>query len=413
MVWVLWDILIPLLASFALGTLFGWLVWNRWPKTNQVTQSAATSDSPATTENQLNKSVDMSVASGSDADSQMEVRDAVAVAEMEKANVVLISERDKAAQALEELQIEADAMREKIAELETAAEDATSVSPTAVEASQVTNHSVPLTADLSRDNKDKQELELLKADLQQLSETLGRERKSRRATELELLNIKNRHDKLSGDLASTVSVAEHEKKINDRDEKIKLLKEQLSTKSERMKNDVEVQNTEVPEGRKTEDQKSEVSKKIHEGSAVKTTLVVKPATVAHSNSTASTPDSGEPVSVAAAAGIETVKVATPDKPAVMQNKKPLKNGYVPQGWSVPESKPTKKERDKLTNIKGVGPVLEKILHDCGIYYYQQVASLDKSGMEELQQQIPQFPGRIQRDKWVEQAKKLQRQKESA
>jgi len=78
---------------------------------------------------------------------------------------------------------------------------------------------------------------------------------------------------------------------------------------------------------------------------------------------------------------------------------------------VPGVVPAGEERDKLTAIKGVGKVLEKILHDCGIYYYHQVASLDKSGIEELQAQIPQFPGRIQRDRWVEQAKELQQNKE--
>ena len=56
-------------------------------------------------------------------------------------------------------------------------------------------------------------------------------------------------------------------------------------------------------------------------------------------------------------------------------------------------------------------MLEKILHDCGIYFHHQLANLDESGMEELQAQIPQFPGRIQRDRWVEQAKELHRKKE--
>jgi len=90
-----------------------------------------------------------------------------------------------------------------------------------------------------------------------------------------------------------------------------------------------------------------------------------------------------------------------------------KSGYVPQSWSVPGVTPAKNERDQLTEIKGVGPVLEKLLHQSGIFYFQQVASLDKNGINELQEQIPQFPNRIRRDQWVKQAKKLHRDKYGA
>lgn len=85
-------------------------------------------------------------------------------------------------------------------------------------------------------------------------------------------------------------------------------------------------------------------------------------------------------------------------------------GYVPNGWEVPGTEPEKDQRDKLTDIKGVGPVLEKALHATGIYYFQQMAMLDDKGIDELQQQIPQFPGRIQRDQWVDQARELYEKK---
>ncbi len=80
--------------------------------------------------------------------------------------------------------------------------------------------------------------------------------------------------------------------------------------------------------------------------------------------------------------------------------------YVPKGWEVPEEPPNKSERDDLQAIKGIGPVLEKMLHQTGIYYYRQIAALDESGVAELDDRIPQFSGRIERDNWVGQAKEL-------
>jgi len=94
----------------------------------------------------------------------------------------------------------------------------------------------------------------------------------------------------------------------------------------------------------------------------------------------------------------------------IKNTVALASGYVPAGWQVPEQVPDKKERDKLTDIKGVGPKLEGVLHSNGIYYFRQVANLDSAGVDELQEQMPEFRGRIVRDKWVEQAAELHRAK---
>jgi predicted flap endonuclease-1-like 5' DNA nuclease len=86
------------------------------------------------------------------------------------------------------------------------------------------------------------------------------------------------------------------------------------------------------------------------------------------------------------------------------------SGYVPIGWEVPSTIPDKKERDKLTDIKGVGPKLEGVLHANGIYYFRQIALLDPAGLDELQEQMPEFRGRIQRDNWLGQAVDLHREK---
>ncbi|MEM7256141.1 MAG: hypothetical protein AAF404_02010 [Pseudomonadota bacterium] len=106
--------------------------------------------------------------------------------------------------------------------------------------------------------------------------------------------------------------------------------------------------------------------------------------------------------------------ATPDhadanKPG-SSSKKKTANGYMPTAWQVPERTPGKTERDNLQKIRGVGPVLEKLLHKTGIYYFSQVALLDNDGVEELDSQLPQFSGRIARDQWVQQAQSLHTEK---
>ncbi len=58
--------------------------------------------------------------------------------------------------------------------------------------------------------------------------------------------------------------------------------------------------------------------------------------------------------------------------------------------------------DNLKKISGVGPVLEKKLHEAGIYFFWQVAALSPAQIEELENDMS-FPGRITRDEWVKQA----------
>lgn len=104
------------------------------------------------------------------------------------------------------------------------------------------------------------------------------------------------------------------------------------------------------------------------------------------------------------------KASAKKKTARRRTRKTNANGYAPKAWEVPLRPPAEKNRDQLTDIKGVGPVLEGLLHDSGIYHFRQVALLDSAGVNELQEQLPQFPGRIKRDKWVSQAKALHRKK---
>ena len=71
-----------------------------------------------------------------------------------------------------------------------------------------------------------------------------------------------------------------------------------------------------------------------------------------------------------------------------------------------EKKPSGKKFDKqddLMAIAGIGPALAKKLNAEGILSYKQLAALSNEDVANLD---PKFKGRIKRDDWVGQAKKL-------
>jgi NADH-quinone oxidoreductase subunit E len=59
----------------------------------------------------------------------------------------------------------------------------------------------------------------------------------------------------------------------------------------------------------------------------------------------------------------------------------------------------------LKNIKGVGPKIEGILNGMGIYHYDQIASWGRKEVKWVDEELS-FKGRIDREKWIAQAKKL-------
>lgn len=63
------------------------------------------------------------------------------------------------------------------------------------------------------------------------------------------------------------------------------------------------------------------------------------------------------------------------------------------------------EKDDLKEISGVGPVLEKALNDLGIYHFRQVAAFTPEDIAAVENET-NFPGRIERDDWLGQAKTL-------
>jgi large subunit ribosomal protein L21 len=66
--------------------------------------------------------------------------------------------------------------------------------------------------------------------------------------------------------------------------------------------------------------------------------------------------------------------------------------------------------DDLKKISGVGPKLEGILHENGVFHFDQVAAWDEAGIAYMDDKLS-FKGRIARDNWIEQAATLAAEKE--
>lgn len=67
--------------------------------------------------------------------------------------------------------------------------------------------------------------------------------------------------------------------------------------------------------------------------------------------------------------------------------------------------PRNGKADDLTAIKGIGLRIQSMLHEIGIFHYSQIADWSSDEAIWVEQKIG-FSGRVSREKWVEQAKKL-------
>lgn len=62
--------------------------------------------------------------------------------------------------------------------------------------------------------------------------------------------------------------------------------------------------------------------------------------------------------------------------------------------------------DELTDIRGIGNVIARKLHQLGIYRYKELAALTDDDLERAQMLIPDFQRRMNRDQWQDQARSL-------
>lgn len=90
------------------------------------------------------------------------------------------------------------------------------------------------------------------------------------------------------------------------------------------------------------------------------------------------------------------------KPAAVAAPAAVVEATKPEGLSAPRGGVA----DDLKEISGVGPKMENLLHNLGYYHFDQVAAWRASDVAWVDENLEGFKGRVSRDNWVSQAKKL-------
>ena len=113
----------------------------------------------------------------------------------------------------------------------------------------------------------------------------------------------------------------------------------------------------------------------------------------------------KPTPKAKAVKPETAETAAAGAPGSVQSSLDLSGGGVPE--SEPELLKGARDGkpDDLKKIKGVGPKIEGILNDLGVYHFDQIAGWDEANKAWVDTRL-KFKGRIDREDWIAQAKLL-------
>ena len=115
---------------------------------------------------------------------------------------------------------------------------------------------------------------------------------------------------------------------------------------------------------------------------------------------------GVAVAAAAAAAPAKKKAAPKKEEAPKAEAKPAPKKEAPKK-AAPKAEAG---ADDLKKLSGVGPALEKKLHEAGVTSFAQIAAWGPEEIADMDDKLS-FKGRIERDGWVEQAKALAAEKE--
>jgi len=85
-------------------------------------------------------------------------------------------------------------------------------------------------------------------------------------------------------------------------------------------------------------------------------------------------------------------------------KAPARRSTAKRAAPKAKAKPAATKND-LKQISGVGPALEKKLNDLGVKTFEQIANWKRADVAAFDEKL-NFKGRIDREKWIAQAKKL-------
>ena len=100
-----------------------------------------------------------------------------------------------------------------------------------------------------------------------------------------------------------------------------------------------------------------------------------------------------------------------ERTAIAPAAPPEATGLVPaaaepvQGTPPPSLPSPEGEPDDLKRISGIGPSIERTLHDLGIYHFRQIAQFTPDNVAWIDQRL-RFKGRIEREDWIGQARRL-------
>jgi NADH-quinone oxidoreductase subunit E len=81
---------------------------------------------------------------------------------------------------------------------------------------------------------------------------------------------------------------------------------------------------------------------------------------------------------------------------------PIVAGLRPKGLDGPRGGTP----DDLKLIKGIGPKLEKLCNSLGFWHFDQIAAWTPEEVAWVDENLQGFKGRVSRDNWIEQAKRL-------
>jgi len=99
----------------------------------------------------------------------------------------------------------------------------------------------------------------------------------------------------------------------------------------------------------------------------------------------------------AAVAVGAAEAKAPSKKTEKKDAAPAKTADAP--------KATNTAGDDLKVLSGVGPALEKKLHEAGVTTFAQIAAWTDADIADMDEKLS-FKGRIEREGWVEQAKEL-------
>ncbi|WP_317054701.1 50S ribosomal protein L21 [Roseovarius rhodophyticola] len=106
-----------------------------------------------------------------------------------------------------------------------------------------------------------------------------------------------------------------------------------------------------------------------------------------------------------AGSVAAVAVAAAEAKKPAKKAEPKAEAKKAEPKKAAPKKAAKAEADDLKQLSGVGPALEKKLHAAGVTTFAQIAAWAEAEIAEFDEKLS-FKGRIEREGWVEQAKKL-------